>query len=78
MARRGRHRHGTRHHEHDDRPFTLGTHWRADGSPKSSFATQAQAAGAADERRLATGVELNVYECDICRGWHMGKGRDDQ
>ena len=27
---------------------------------------------AADERRHDSGVDLTVYECDFCQGWHMG------
>jgi hypothetical protein len=34
----------------------------------------------ADERRRDSGAELNVYRCDFCSAWHMGKaaGRRDE
>jgi hypothetical protein len=56
----------------------LGAHWRGDGTPKTSYRTQGEAAAAADERRTDSGAELNVYQCDFCAAWHMGKrgGRD--
>jgi hypothetical protein len=66
MARRRR---STRPH----RPLSLaGTHWRADGRPKTRYDSAGAARAAADERGLEDGVALNVYRCDFCRGWHMG------
>jgi len=50
----------------------LGSHWRADGAPKSTYLTQGEALSVAEERRHETGVELSVYQCDVCAGWHMG------
>ena len=35
-------------------------------------ASQAEALSVADERRDDTGLDLNVYRCDFCSGWHMG------
>ena len=55
-----------------DRPPGLGTHWRADGRPKTAYATQRDALSMADERRHDTGVHLNAYRCDTCSGWHLG------
>jgi hypothetical protein len=26
----------------------------------------------ADERHAESGVDLNVYQCEYCRSWHMG------
>ncbi|MHB8220950.1 MAG: hypothetical protein ACYDHU_11625 [Acidimicrobiales bacterium] len=49
-----------------------GSHWRADGGPKSRFATQKEALDAADERSRESGATLGVYFCTFCRGWHMG------
>ena len=55
-----------------DRPLSLGSHWRADGQPKTSYASEPEARAMADERRQDTGVALNVYRCDFCASWHMG------
>lgn len=52
---------------------SLGSHWRADGLPKSAYANQRDAMTAALIRRQESGVELNVYPCDVCSAWHMGK-----
>jgi hypothetical protein len=50
----------------------LGAHWRADGAPKTSYASQRDALSASDERRLESGADLNVYQCGFCHAWHMG------
>jgi hypothetical protein len=55
-----------------DRAFSPGAHWRADGAPKTTYSSQIDALSMADERRHETGVDLNVYQCDYCSGWHMG------
>ena len=69
MARRNRPRSDpARSH----RPLSLGSHWRADGAPKTAYGSQGEALGVADERRQDTGVELSVYRCDFCSAWHMG------
>jgi hypothetical protein len=49
-----------------------GAHWRADGTPKAGYRSQAEALSVADERRHDTGLELTVYRCDVCSSWHMG------
>jgi hypothetical protein len=77
MARRG----GSRRRPRavgEERPLSLGAHWRADGAPKTSYASQREAWAMADERRQDTGVSLNVYRCDFCSSWHLGndRGRD--
>ena len=54
------------------RTSSLGSHWRADGLPKSAYANQGDALTAALVRRQESGVELNVYRCDVCSAWHMG------
>jgi len=59
----------------DDRPVRLGSHFRADGRPKTAFRTQREATAAADERRRESGADLNVYQCDLCSAWHMGTAR---
>jgi hypothetical protein len=53
----------------------LGTHWRSDGLPKTAYANQVDALTAALVRRQESGVELNVYRCDVCASWHMGNIR---
>jgi hypothetical protein len=65
-------------HAPNNRPLRLGTHWRADGAPKVSYGSAGEAWSVADERRQETGVALNVYQCDVCAGWHMGRDRDDR
>jgi hypothetical protein len=50
----------------------LGSHWRADGAPKTAYRNQGDALTAALVRRQESGVELNVYRCDVCSAWHMG------
>jgi len=59
----------------DDRPVRLGSHFRADGNPKTAFPTQGDAVEAAEERRRESGVSLTVYQCDVCSAWHMGTPR---
>ncbi len=53
-------------------------HFRRDGVPKNRYATEREAADAAHLRWVLDKVELDVYRCDVCSGWHMGKrfGRD--
>jgi hypothetical protein len=70
MARRNRSPQGRR--TTDARPFSIGSHWRADGAPKASYRSQGDALSMADERRRASGSDLNVYRCDVCSNWHMG------
>jgi hypothetical protein len=50
----------------------LSSHWRADGLPKTAYASQHDALTAALIRRQESGVDLNVYRCDVCTSWHMG------
>lgn len=61
----------------DDSPGTarLGEHWRADGLPKTAYPSQTDALTVALIRRQESGVALNVYQCDVCAAWHMGKPR---
>jgi hypothetical protein len=72
MARRHGSRSGLRRHTASDRPKSLGSHWRADGAPKTAYGSQGEALGVADEQRQDFGVDLNVYRCDVCSSWHMG------
>ena len=46
--------------------------WRADGAPKTAYLNRRDALSVADERRIDAGVELNVYQCEICSAWHIG------
>jgi hypothetical protein len=48
-------------------------HFRRDGAPKNRYATEREAADAAHLRWVLDKVELDVYRCDLCNGWHMGK-----
>ena len=57
------------------RPVTR-AHWRADGAPKTRFASEDQANRAAFSARLDHGVDLGVYRCEVCGGWHLGTTPD--
>jgi hypothetical protein len=61
--------------EDTNRIAGLGSHWRADGNPKAVYRSQGDALTAALVRRQESGVELNVYRCDVCAAWHMGNTR---
>ena len=68
MARR------RRPHRDTHRPLSLGgTHWRTAGAAKARFSSQREAQDAAQLRWVEDRVELNVYLCEFCDGWHMGK-----
>ena len=76
MPRRNNVRKGQgRQSEVANRVAGLGSHWRADGLPKTAYATQGDALTAALVRRQESGVELSVYLCDVCSAWHMGNPR---
>jgi len=51
-------------------------HWRADGRPKTRYATQAEANRSSLQLRLEAGADLDPYLCRICGGWHLGNTRD--
>jgi hypothetical protein len=70
--RNNTHREEKRQAEGAHRVASLGSHWRADGLPKTAYASQGDALTAALIRRQESGVELNVYRCDVCSAWHMG------
>jgi hypothetical protein len=56
------------------RPLSFsGSHWRQDGQPKVRFAHQKDALDAAHDRARESGIELGVYRCGFCGGWHMGR-----
>ncbi len=67
--------------KHEHRPLALdASHWRDDGGPKVRYPSRADALVAADDRSKESGIELGVYECAFCGGWHMGRssGRSGQ
>jgi hypothetical protein len=74
MSRRNPPRRGSRPRRDDSRPFSLGSHWRADGAPKAVFGSRQEALRAANVRRIESGATLNAYECDFCDRWHLGSG----
>ena len=53
-------------------------HFSREGTPKNSYRTQAEAAGAAQLAWTLHRVDLESYRCDYCFQWHIGKrsGRD--
>ncbi len=52
-------------------------HWKADGTPKTSFGSEADANRAAFQARLDHGVDLTAYGCDFCPAWHLGTSPGD-
>ena len=78
MPRRKTARNGRARSADDHRVPGLGSHWRADGLPKTAYASQGDALTAALVSRLESGVELNVYRCDVCSAWHMGNPRGER
>jgi len=70
-------KHQEQQSEGANRIARLGEHWRADGLPKTAYRSQSDALTAALVRRQESGVDLNVYRCDVCAAWHMGKPRGD-
>ena len=72
MPRRNNARNGQGRKADDNRIPGLGSHWRADGNPKTAYPSQGDALTAALVRCQESGVELNVYRCDVCSAWHMG------
>jgi hypothetical protein len=68
MSRR-RSRPGSPNH----RPLSLrSSHWKTDGSAKVRFSDRAAALSIANQRAMEDGIQLNVYQCDFCTGWHLG------
>jgi hypothetical protein len=53
----------------------LGSHWRADGAPKTGFRSQVDAQRAANVRQIESGTILNAYSCDFCSLWHLGSAQ---
>ncbi len=51
-------------------------HWRADGQPKTRFATQDEANRSSLQARLERGADLDPYQCTFCGGWHLGNRSD--
>ena len=60
------------------RPLSLGgSHWRSDGAAKARYPSERDAQDAAHLRWIEDRVDLNVYQCEFCSGWHMGKPAPD-
>jgi len=51
----------------------VASHFTREGTPKSSYRTQREAASAAQLAWTLNGVELDAYRCDYCHQWHIGK-----
>jgi hypothetical protein len=71
MAPRGKRR-TTRRQSPWTRSQSFRSHWRADGSPKSSYRSEGEALSVADERHQDSGVALAAYRCEYCAAWHLG------
>jgi hypothetical protein len=75
MPRRNNARSGQGRQSDDNRIQGLGSHWRADGNPKTAYPSQSDALTAVLVRQQESGVVLDVYRCDVCSAWHMGNPR---
>ena len=53
-------------------------HWKVDGTAKTRFPSEDEANRAAFAARLDHGVDLSVYRCEFCEGWHLGNQSDDR
>jgi len=51
-------------------------HWRADGAPKTAYASVDDANRYGLQALLEDGVQLEPYVCGICRQWHVGNRRN--
>lgn len=74
-ARRGRKRQLVRRDDAGAPPVR--EHWRADGTAKTAYASQADANRFSFQLRLEEGVELDPYQCRTCNAWHLGNPRSD-
>ncbi|MCL4446071.1 MAG: hypothetical protein M1134_04245 [Actinobacteria bacterium] len=64
----------SRESRQSERPLAIsGTHWRDDGTPKVRFTSRSAALATAQLRASEAGVDLGVYQCEFCNGWHMGR-----
>ncbi len=54
------------------------SHFTREGTPKNAYRTEREAQSAAQLAWTLNRVELDMYRCDYCHQWHMGKRfRDD-
>jgi hypothetical protein len=51
----------------------VASHFTREGTPKTPYRTQNEAASAAQLSWTLSGVDLNTYRCDYCHQWHIGK-----
>jgi hypothetical protein len=56
----------------DRRPQGPGSHWRRDGTSKTSYMSRGEALSVAEESSRETGLQLEVYRCAECSAWHLG------
>lgn len=54
------------------------SHFTREGAPKNGYRTEAEARGAAQLAWTLNRAELDVYRCDVCHLWHMGKRFRDE
>jgi hypothetical protein len=72
MSRRNHATRGSGRGRPQARPFSLGSHWRSDGGPKTVFRSQQEALRAANVSQIESGTVLHAYVCDFCSQWHLG------
>ncbi|MEO7904430.1 MAG: hypothetical protein ABIR91_01400 [Candidatus Saccharimonadales bacterium] len=60
----------------NQRPIHTPFHFVSNCQSKRRFATEKQAQDAADHQMLIDmDLELSVYKCDICGGWHLTRAK---
>ena len=56
----------------------LASHMTREGTPKNAYRTEREARSAAQLAWTLNRAELDVYRCQICHQWHMGKRFRDE
>ena len=72
MPRRHTSRAPSRRARDDVRPSGLGSHWRRDGTPKTTYMSRGEALSVAEEWSRENGAQLDAYKCSVCSAWHLG------
>jgi hypothetical protein len=59
-------------------PSRSSAHFKRDGTPKNAYRTKEEAASAAQLAWTLDRVDLNVYRCDHCHQWHIGRSSREE
>ncbi len=66
-------------HRQIERPLSVdATHWRSDGLAKTRYDSEREGQAAAGYQYQERRVELSVYRCGYCAGWHLGRQRGQE